>query len=61
MIYTIEASQLSICRMVAGNEKKYKMVIDNKILKEWVGIGWVDVREATSEDYKKFPIVTRSQ
>ena len=45
--------------MTAGNEKKYDAVIDNGTLKEWVGIGWVDVREATQKDYEKFPTVKR--
>ena len=56
---TIKASELSTIRMVAGNEKRVKKVIDNGILIEWVAIGWVDVRKATLADYKKFPTVTR--
>jgi len=55
----VQATELSKFRMAGGNEKKYKAVIDNKILKEWVGIGWVDIREATEKDYEKFPVVQR--
>ncbi len=56
---TVKATELSNLRMAGGNEKKYQAVIDNGILKEWVAIGWVDVRDATEEDFKKFPVVTR--
>ena len=55
----VQAAELSKFKMAGGNEKKYKAVIDKGILKEWVGIGWVDVREATEEDYEKFPVVLR--
>lgn len=56
---TVKATELSKLKMAAGNEKKYEAVIDNGILKEWVAIGWVDLREATDEDFKKFPVVER--
>jgi len=56
---TVKANQLSNLKMVAGNEKKYQTVIDNRIVKDWVAIGWIDMREATEEDYKKFPVVER--
>ena len=58
-IKTVEASELSKFKMAAGGEKRYDCVIDEGILKDWVGIGWVDVRTATKNDYKKFPVVTR--
>lgn len=57
---TVRANELSKLRMAAGNEKKYPAVIDNGILKEWVAIGWVDLRKATEDDHKKFPVVVRS-
>jgi len=56
----VKASELSKFRMVAGNEKKYSAVIDNGVLKEWVAIGWIDLRKATQEDYEKFPVVERN-
>ena len=43
--------------MVAGNEEKFSMVIDDGQLKEWVGIGWVHIRLATDEDRLNFPTV----
>ena len=53
----IPRSELSNLRMVAGNEKKYKMVILNDHLQEWIGFGWITIRLATDEDRKEFPIV----
>ena len=58
---TIHVSRLSTFAMAAGGEKRVSAVIDNGELKEWVGIGWVTVREATEEDRKKFPTVRRRQ
>jgi hypothetical protein len=56
---TVQAKEVSKFKMVGGNEKKYKAVIDDGILKEWVGIGWVDVRKATKKDFEKFLVVQR--
>ncbi len=56
---TVKASELSNLRMAAGNEKKYSAVIDDGILKEWVAIGWIDIRPAEESDYEKFPVVER--
>ena len=56
---TVAASELANIRMAGHNEKKYPAVIDEGSLKEWVAIGWVDVRAATEQDYEKFPVVTR--
>lgn len=53
----IARCELSNLRMVAGNEKKYsKVVIDGK-LKEWIGIGWIELRDATADDRKRYPEV----
>lgn len=54
---TISRSELSSLRMVAGNEKKYPMVILNDHLEEWVGIGWITIRLATDDDRKEYPTV----
>ena len=59
MTMKVQAMELSKFRMAGGNEKKYSIVIDEGVLKEWVAIGWVDLREATDADRKKFPMVTR--
>ena len=53
----IKARQLSNLMMVGGNEKKYRFIIDRGILKEWVGIGWLDIRETNEEDYQQYPEV----
>lgn len=53
----IERSELSNLKMVAGNELKYTKIIDDTILKHWVGIGWIDVRKTTKNDYKIYPTI----
>lgn len=56
-VATVDASLLSNLRMTAGNEKKYPTVIDNGVVKKWVGIGWIRLREATKPDLSKYPTV----
>lgn len=56
---TIDARKLSNTAMVAGGEKRISKVIDRGTLKEWVGIGWIDLRRATAKDRAKYPTVTR--
>ena len=41
----IKISELSTIKMVAGNEATYSKVIMNGVVKEWVGIGWIDTNE----------------
>ncbi len=61
MAKKVHGNKLSALRMVAGQEKKYSKIIDTDgKLKEWVGIGWVDIKEAdkvTAADRKKYPAV----
>lgn len=57
---TIAAKEVTNMAMVNGNEQLYKVVIDNGFVKEWVGIGWIELRKATPGDHKKYPIVTRT-
>ena len=54
---TVRRRELSNIRMVGGNERKYKAVIQDGVLKEWVGFGWIEVRDATPEDNEKYPVV----
>lgn len=54
---TVKASELGNSRMVAGNEKKYSLVIQDDQLKEWVGIGWIHIRLATDQDRMDYPTV----
>jgi hypothetical protein len=53
----VTRSQLRKIRMVAGNEKRFQRVIDHGVVHDWVAIGWIEIREATDEDYKKYPVV----
>jgi hypothetical protein len=55
----VAVKELGNIKMVEGNEHLYNIVIDKGILKEWVGIGWIEVREATPEDAEKYPTVDR--
>lgn len=50
-------SELTNLRMVAGNEKKYKRIVLDGSLKEWVGIDWVRIRTASERDKKVYPTV----
>lgn len=54
---TVKRSKLSNLRMAAGQEKHYDVVILDGRVKEWVGIGWIDLREAADKDKKKYPTV----
>jgi hypothetical protein len=58
---TVKASELSNLKMTTGNEEKYSIVIDNGIIKEWVGIGWVDIGKASKKDYETLPVVKRGK
>jgi len=57
MVKTVHIKNLSTIAMTTGGEKKYTKVIHNGILKEWVGIGWVDIRKATARDRATYPTV----
>jgi len=54
---TVKRLELSNIRMIDGNEQKYDTVIQDGVLMEWVGIGWIGVRDATPEDNEKYPVV----
>lgn len=45
--------------MTTGGEKKYAIVIDCGTMKEWVGIGWIDIGKAEPADYAEYPEVDR--
>ena len=54
---TIKRSELGKHRMVACNEGKFDRVIDNGVIHEWIGFGWIGIVRATKEDYQKYPTV----
>ena len=57
-ITTVNASDLSLLKMVAGGEKRHKIVVDTDgILKEWVGMGWINLRAASQADRERWPRV----
>ena len=47
---TVSRGELTSHKMAAGNEAKYSKVVLNGILKEWVGIGWIDHDPPVFED-----------
>ena len=51
----VARKDLTNIAMVCGKEKEISQVIDNGVVKEWVGIGWIELRAATEEDYKTIP------
>jgi len=54
---TIPASKCSTIAMVNGGEKTHPMIVHNGVLKEWVGIGWIKLRDATDSDKLTYPTV----
>lgn len=58
----ISAHECSTIKMVAGNEKKFSVVIDMvPTVKRWVGMGWVNEREADADDLLRYPVVKRKE
>ena len=55
----VHARELSNLKMVEGNEDKYNLVVDDGVLKQWVGIGWIELQPATKSDCEKYPTVER--
>lgn len=53
---TVEARSLSALLMGNGEGEPLD-VIANQTLMHYVGIGWIRVRAATEEDYRRFPTV----
>lgn len=56
---TVDISELANIKMTCGNEKKYSKVIHDGVVKEWVGIGWIDIDE--SPKGKKYPVVAEGE
>ena len=56
---TVHARELSNIAMIEGNERKYRIVIDANSVKEWVGIGWIELRTASTADKEIYPTVIR--
>jgi len=54
---TVKLSEVTNIGMTTGGEKKYSKIVLLGILKEWVGFGWIELRDATAADIKKYPTV----
>lgn len=57
----INISEVSKIAMVDRNENWLKTIIHNGVVKDWVGIGWIDSRPATKQDYAKITIVVEKE
>lgn len=57
----VHARDLNKLAMAAGNECKYSIVVDDGVLKQWVAIGWIDLRPAVPSDSEKYPMVIRGE
>ena len=53
----VSRNDLTTWKMVTGNEDTYSTVIDGDRLREWVGIGWIDVGMATDEHRAIYPTI----
>ena len=53
---TVKRRKCSTLLMGDGGGKE-KTVIDDGWVKDYVGIGWLTLRPATEDDYKKYPTV----
>jgi hypothetical protein len=53
----VSYSDVSTIAMVARNEGKIGKVIHDGAVKEWVGIGWIEIGAARPADYLEHPQV----
>jgi hypothetical protein len=53
---TITYSKLRRLSFCNSKELPQKVIVDGTV-KEWVGIGWCETRDANTEDYKRYPTV----
>ena len=56
--HAVKASELTTLKMSCGNAKKFSRVIEDGMVKNWVGIGWVTEHKATAKDMLRYPKVT---
>lgn len=54
---TVSVRDVSTIAMVNGNERKFDRVIHGGVVKEWVGIGWIETGEPTAEELETLPHV----
>lgn len=54
---TIDIREVSNLKMVSGNEKRVRKIVQDGVVKEWVGFGWVEVRKATPRDLRTLRVV----
>lgn len=55
MITTVTHKQCDTIAMVEGGERRHPIIIDGNRVMQWVGFGWISLREATPDDRTKYP------
>jgi recombination DNA repair RAD52 pathway protein len=60
IVKPIKAKEVGNIAMIAGNEKIYRIIIDDGVVRQWIGFGWIELHKAMPEDYEKYPEVERS-
>lgn len=58
---TVTFDDVTVLRMVAGNEKRFTRVIHDGFVKEWVGMGWIALNRATAQDRRTYPTVVPAE
>lgn len=53
----LKRSQVTNIAMTTGGEDRISKVILDGVVKEWVGIGWIDIGTAEPADYLTIPEV----
>lgn len=56
---TVHARECSVLAMVAGNEARFTKVVDEGVVKQWVGFGWVSEGPEEYPRDEKLPRVVR--
>lgn len=54
---TYPRHKCSTLLMGCGGRGKPTRVIDGDTLKEYVGIGWIEIRKATARDRRLYPVL----
>jgi hypothetical protein len=60
MTTTLTHQQCSRLAMIAGGELQHPTIIEGNLVLQWVGIGWIPLREATQEDRNTLPTLIES-
>ena len=54
---TVKRDLLAPIKMTTGGERTHRIVIDEGVVKEWIGFGWIELHEADQSDLDQYPSV----